>query len=198
MARPGYAVVDTLALARRKRPELVSHRLESRAGFRLDPAGSTTALADSVRVKELWLRLGGPDEPAERLVAFPFHDETRRCMLPSVGTRWPMQLCAGVAFACATMAAHGGTRRGEVTRRDRSTGRRLISPRDCHLDSFEKSFRLDRDHAPYRSSPTSESAFAVEADLSESELLDGRVCWSACDRPTKRRHPRDRGRCRRD
>jgi DNA polymerase III epsilon subunit family exonuclease len=57
---PGHGVVDTLALARRQLPHLPSHRLDGLARhFGLDPYGPHRALADSRRVKGLWLALGG-------------------------------------------------------------------------------------------------------------------------------------------
>src|SRR4051812_28905729 len=58
---PGHSVVDTLSLARREIPEARDHRLDTLARLLgLDPDGPHRALADSRRVKGLWLALGGP------------------------------------------------------------------------------------------------------------------------------------------
>ncbi len=57
---PSHAMYDTLALARERLPMLESHRLESVAWhFGLDAAGAHRAMADTLLVKEIWLRLGG-------------------------------------------------------------------------------------------------------------------------------------------
>jgi DNA polymerase III epsilon subunit family exonuclease len=143
---PGYGIVDTLALARRHRPNLPNHRLETLARvFRLDPGGSHRALADSRRVKDLWLALGGPDEPPGGLVAYPLFDQAREINAP-VG--WEPLARAIADGRKVRMAYSGGTRGG---------GPREVTPRGfvqrggvafmvafCHLDAFEKTFRLDR------------------------------------------------------
>jgi DNA polymerase III subunit epsilon len=146
IVRPGYAVVDTLALARRKRPELVSHRLDVLARvYGLDPAGTHRALGDSLRVKDLWLALGGPDEAEADLVAYPFYDATQTVYAP-VG--WDALADAIARGQRVRMQYHGGTR-GDAARE--VTPRAIIQRGGvtflvalCHIDSFEKSFRLDR------------------------------------------------------
>jgi len=71
-------VVDTLALARRQVPEARNHQLETMAKlFRLDTGNAHRALADSLRVKGLWLALSGPNLPATDLVSYPIFDPRR-------------------------------------------------------------------------------------------------------------------------
>ena len=143
---PGHAVVDTLALARRKLPALANHRLDTLArALNLDPEGPHRALADSLRVKGLWLALAGAAEPPESLVAYPISVARRRSAVP-VG--WD-----GITDAIA----RGGRVRLEYTGGTRGTSPREVTPRAvvqrggaaylvafCHLDALEKSFRLDR------------------------------------------------------
>ncbi|MDR3636432.1 MAG: exonuclease domain-containing protein [Isosphaeraceae bacterium] len=146
LAIPDHAVIDTLALARRKLPELRDHRLDTLARlYRLDPNGTHRALADCLRVKGLWLALEGPAEPVERLVSYPIAAPSRSALVPN---GWD-----GLAEAVA---------RGLRVRMEYEGGSRGSQPREitpvsfvhrggvayvvafCHIDSFEKSFRLDR------------------------------------------------------
>jgi DNA polymerase III subunit epsilon len=144
---PGHPVIDTLALARRRIPELVNHRLETLASLlNLNPSDQHRALADSLRVKGLWIALEGPSEPSDALVSYPIrggNDST-----PAVPLGWETLV--------ATIA-RGGQVRMEYTGGTRGDGPRLVTPRAfvhrggvpylvafCHLDAFEKSFRLDR------------------------------------------------------
>jgi DNA polymerase III subunit epsilon len=143
---PGHVVVDTLALARVRRSELRSHRLDVLATILgLDPGGPHRALADSVRVKGLWLALGGPDVPPDDLVAHPILDARRPTWAPF---GWDAIVVAIAEGRRVRMEYEGGTR-GDVSRE--------VTPRGfvhrggvaylvayCHLDALEKSFRLDR------------------------------------------------------
>ena len=143
---PGHVVVDTLALARGRRPELRSHRLDLLATvLGLDPGGPHRALADSVRVKGLWLALGGPDVPPDDLAAYPILDVRRPTWAPF---GWDAIVTAIAEGRRIRMEYQGGTR-GERPRE--------VTPRGfvhrggvaylvayCHLDASEKSFRLDR------------------------------------------------------
>jgi len=145
-ARPDYVVVDTLALARRRLPNLPNHRLDTLAQrLGLNPDGPHRALADSLRVKDLWLALDGPDQPPEELVAYPLFDETREVYAP-VG--WD---------PIADAITLGRRVRLEYTGGTRGTGPREVTPRAfiqrggvaflvafCHIDALEKTFRLDR------------------------------------------------------
>ncbi len=143
---PGHAVVDTLALARRKLPGLGNHRLDTLArALDLDPEGPHRALADSLRVKGLWLKVGGRDEPDDALVAYPIFTADRPVVAP---LGWDV---------IAEAISSGGTVRMEYTGGTRGTAPREVTPRQfarrggvayliayCHLDAQEKSFRLDR------------------------------------------------------
>jgi predicted DNA-binding transcriptional regulator YafY len=127
-------------------PQLESHKLDVLAGlFDLDPDGPHRALSDSLRVKALWLHLEGALEPPELLVSFPIIDGRRANPTPS---GWEPLLQA---------AALGWTVRIEYEGGSRGSALRSITPRRivqrggssylvayCHLDAFEKSFRLDR------------------------------------------------------
>lgn len=141
-----YVVADTLALARRQVPDARDHRLDTLARLLdLDPDGAHRALADSLRVMAVWLRLGGPSLPESALVSYPIAD-TRGA--PPVPVGWE-RLSAAIAQGARVRIEYAGGTRG--------TGPREVTPRGfanrggiaylvayCHLDSFEKSFRLDR------------------------------------------------------
>jgi DNA polymerase-3 subunit epsilon len=143
---PGHSVVDTLALARKRLPQLSNHRLDTLARvLDLDPEGPHRALADSLRVKGLFLSLGGPELPAEALLAYPIHDVKRPFLAP-VG--WDLVAEAIERGWKVRLVYLGGTR-GEAPRD--VTPRQFVSRGGvpylvafCHLDAFEKSFRLDR------------------------------------------------------
>ena len=144
---PAHAVVDTLALARRRWPELRSHKLGTLAvRLNLDPEGPHRALADSRRVRGLWLALhdgAGPDDPNP--LAYPVFDG-----------RGPLPAPRGWSAVASAIE------RSEVVRIEYRGGTRGTSPRDvsplafanrggvaylvarCHLDDREKQFRLDR------------------------------------------------------
>jgi DNA polymerase-3 subunit epsilon len=143
---PGHAVVDTLALARRLLPDLPNHRLSTLAE-RLGLGGDRAhrALADSVRVKELWLALRGPLEPADQLFSYPIRRPEPTSNAPLGWDR--------IAFAIA----RGSSIRIEYSGGSRGPTLREVTPTAfvhrggvpylvafCHLDAFEKSFRLDR------------------------------------------------------
>lgn len=143
---PGHAVADTLALARRRLPELRDHRLDTLARlFRLDPDGPHRALADSVRVKGLWLALDGPAEPEDRLVSYPIAAPSPRALVPN---GWDL-LADAVARGLRVRMEYEGGSRGCQPREITPVGfvhRGGIAyvVAFCHIDAFEKSFRLDR------------------------------------------------------
>jgi DNA polymerase-3 subunit epsilon len=143
---PTHRVFDTLALSRRVHPELRSHRLDGLADFYgLDSDVKHRALADSLRVKSLWLKLQGPSTLPAHLVSYAIHD-------PGQGTPAPH------GWDVLNQAADlGWTVRIEYEGGTRGASPRTITPRRflqkggvsyilayCHLDDCEKSFRLDR------------------------------------------------------
>jgi len=143
---PAHFLFDTLALARRRLPLLPSHRLDAVAHhFGLDPEGAHRALADSLVVKEIWLLLGGPAESRDALVSYPMFDPRDSVSAPD---GWePLQ--KAVARGCAVRIEYEGGTRGSAPRS--ITPRRFVQRGDqtylvalCHLDCFEKSFRIDR------------------------------------------------------
>ena len=146
MPTPPCLVHDTLALSRRRLPALRSHRLACLVDhFRLGSEVSHRALGDALVVKDVWLRLDGPNAPAELLVSYPVHD-------PAVAARPPRGwegLDRAVREGRRVWIVYDGGTRG--------AGRREISPRRfaqrggvayvvafCHLGLREKFFRLDR------------------------------------------------------
>ena len=115
---PGHAIVDTLALARRKLPGLSNHRLDTLARvLDLDPEGPHRALADSLRVKGLWLALRGQDEPIAALVAYPFFAADRPAVAP---LGWDV---------IARAISSGGRVRIEYTGGTRGPAPREVTPR---------------------------------------------------------------------
>lgn len=146
MTIPDCPVHDTLALSRRLLPGLRSHRLDRLVDhFRLGSGVSHRALGDALIVRELWLRLDGPNAAPASLVSYPVHDPT--CGFPPP-RGWDGLDLAARAGERVWIVYEGGTR---------GAGRREISPRRfaqkggvayvvayCHLGSREKFFRLDR------------------------------------------------------
>jgi DNA polymerase-3 subunit epsilon len=145
---PGHPVIDTLALARRRIPELSNHRLDTLAALLdLNVSDRHRALADGLRVKGLWIALGGPSEPVDALTSYP---------IVGGGRSWAATIPLGWDALVAAMAA-GGQVRMEYTGGTRGDAPRVVTPRAfvhrggvpylvafCHLDAYEKSFRLDR------------------------------------------------------
>jgi DNA polymerase III epsilon subunit-like protein len=146
LARPAHAVVDTLALARRRLPNLPDHRLDSLTWrLKLNGGEQHRALADSLRVKDLWQRLEGPAEPSDALVMYPIFDPGQTVSVP---LGWEA-LDAAIARGLRIRLEYTGGSRGDAPRE--------VTPRAfvhrggipyliayCHIDAFEKSFRLDR------------------------------------------------------
>ncbi len=146
MPLPEHSLFDTLVLARRRLPMLASHRLDFLTQhFALDAALAHRALADSLRVKEIWLMLGGPSQPAGGLESFRIFDPQDSQPVPE---GW-QELQDAAAHGRAVRIQYDGGSQGPTFR--------LITPRRfvrrggltflvafCHIDAFEKSFRLDR------------------------------------------------------
>jgi DNA polymerase III subunit epsilon len=140
---PSFRIADTLALARRRLPGAPNHRLDTLALLlKLDQCGAHRALADSVRVKGLWLALGGT---CDGVVCYPVYDPATS---PAVPEGWgPM--AEAVASGLRIRMEYAGGTRGDVPRE--ITPRRFVQKGGvayvlalCHLDDQEKSFRLDR------------------------------------------------------
>ena len=151
-AMPLHSVIDTLALARRKWPRIGSHRLDFLAKrLGLNPHGPHRALADSRRVRGLWLAIesdSGAETGSEQgwlPLAYPIFD-AQSPMPPPTGWGWVED-----AIGLDQMV------RIEYTGGTRGPAPRAISPRRfsnrggvaylvalCHIDGKEKEFRLDR------------------------------------------------------
>ena len=146
LARPEYPLIDTLALARRRLPELRDHRLDTLARlFNLGIDDAHRAFGDSLRVKGLWLALDGPSAPAGELVSYPISDPDQPVVIP---LGWEA-VSAAIVKGCRVRMEYTGGSRGEAPRE--VTPRAFVNRGGvpylvafCHLDAFEKSFRLDR------------------------------------------------------
>jgi DNA polymerase III subunit epsilon len=144
---PGHAVNDTLALARARLPDLRNHRLDTLTRvLNLDNGGMHRALADSLRVKGLWLALRGDEGPTQGVIPYPIFDAGSP--MPDAPFGWQALANAIRVGSRVRMEYEGGTRGREP---------REITPRSftqlggvsyvvavCHLDGLEKKFRLDR------------------------------------------------------
>ena len=146
LVAPGHSLFDTLALSRRRLPQVASHRLDNLALILgLDSAGAHRALADSLRVKAIWLRLGGPSEAENTLVSYRMYDPQDSEPTPE---GWGPLIRAAARGVMVQIEYDGGTRgsapRSITPRRFVQRGGASYLIAFCHLDSFEKSFRLDR------------------------------------------------------
>ena len=109
---PLVSLHDTLALSRASLPLLRSHRLDSVARhFGLDPAGAHRAMADTLLVKEIWLRLGGHRE-LDHVVSFRMFDARATVALPegweASSKPSPCEWCSGSSTKGAHAALHPG------------------------------------------------------------------------------------------
>jgi DNA polymerase III subunit epsilon len=146
LVAPSHSLFDTLALSRRRLPQLASHRLDNLARILgLDTAGAHRALADSLRVKAIWLRLGGASEAENTLVSYRMFDPQDSTPTPE---GWEPLITAAARGIMVQIEYDGGTRgstpRSVTPRRFVQRGGAPYLIAFCHLDSFEKSFRLDR------------------------------------------------------
>ncbi len=144
---PAHAVNDTLALARARLPHLPNHRLDTLTRvLNLDREGAHRALADSLRVKGLWLALRGEEGPSQGLVAYSIFDENS--LNPDAPFGWESLSAAIRAGVRVRIEYDGGTQGPDP---------REISPMSfeqrggipyvvaiCHVDGIQKKFRLDR------------------------------------------------------
>ena len=143
---PPHAVADTLHLARSRLPKLGNHRLDTLARhFQLDPGDAHRALADSLRVKGIWLAMGGVGLIQAGMVAYSIFDHKRPAFAP---LGWEKMLVAIERAARVKIAYKGGSH---------GTEPREITPLQienkggtdylvalCHVDAKKKKFRLDR------------------------------------------------------
>jgi DNA polymerase-3 subunit epsilon len=164
---PECAIFDTLALARRRLPMLPSHRLEAVVRhLGLDARGAHRAMADSLLVKQIWLRLEGHHQ-SSGVMSFKMFDDRGQAPLP-VGWAVLEQLVA--RGSVLQIEYEGGTRgsalRSITPRRLESRGGSLFLVAVCHIDSIEKSFRVDRIRALEFSSQTDQEMVRVEPGAS--------------------------------
>jgi DNA polymerase III epsilon subunit-like protein len=143
---PDHRVFDTLALARRRHPELRRHGLESLvAVFGLDHGRGHRALADALCVKDLWIRLEGPCAPPEMLVSYPIHDPEAGFPSPHGWDTLDRAIAHGLTVR---ITYQGGTRgsspRAVSPRRFLQKGGEPYLIAYCHLARREEEFRLDR------------------------------------------------------
>ncbi len=138
-------IVDTLPLTRKRLSELPNHRLETVAAWHnLDLGGAHRALADSLRVKGIWLALTGGIVP-EDTVAYPV---SALSIAPPVPSGWDELICA-IALSQRLRITYEGGSLGpaprEITpRRFRHMGGVAYIVAECHNSATEKTFRLDR------------------------------------------------------
>jgi DNA polymerase-3 subunit epsilon len=160
---PAHAMIDTLALARQRLPMLENHRLETVARhFGLDPVGAHRAMADTLLVKEIWLRFDG-HRNWDHAISFRMFDARQRVALPE---GWEALERVVARRVDLRMEYEGGTRgmapRSVTPRRLESRGGSTFLVAYCHLDSLEKSFRVDRIRAIEFASETGLEVVRVE------------------------------------
>jgi DNA polymerase-3 subunit epsilon len=143
---PAHRVYDTLALSRRCRPDLPSHRLDRLARCHgLDTGPGHRALVDALRVKLLWLKLGGPFLPLDELVSYPIHDPEAPTPAPH---GWEI-LEEAMEQGLTVRIEHGSRARGISPRsitphRFLYKGGACYLVARCHWSLVDKEFRLDR------------------------------------------------------
>ena len=160
---PAHSLYDTLALSRARLAALASHRLDSVARhFGLDPAGAHRAMADTLLVKQIWLRLGGHRD-LDHAISFRMFDARDSVALPE---GWEALEQAVARRVVLRIEYEGGTRgnapRSVSPRRLESRGGSMFLVAYCHLDSLEKSFRVDRILAIEFTSETGQQVVRVE------------------------------------
>jgi DNA polymerase III subunit epsilon len=109
----------------------------------LDPTGPHRALADSLRVKGLWLALNGRSQADSTgsAVAYRLSGETR----PSGWDEVEEAIARGWRIRIEYSGGTRGSEPREITPRSfRQRGGVAFLVAFCHLDSIEKAFRLDR------------------------------------------------------
>lgn len=143
---PPHAVADTLHLARSRLPKLGNHRLDTLARhFRLDLDDAHRALADCLRVKGIWLAMGGVDLMKAGMVAYSIFDHKRPAFAP---LGWEKMLGAIERSARVRIAykggSHGTAPRDITPQKIENKGGTDYLVAYCHVDTKQKKFRLDR------------------------------------------------------
>ena len=144
---PAFEVIDTLALARRARPDLRSHRLDH-ARRRPRASASTAPIAGPGRQPAREGPLAGPLGVRDRrsTIAYPLFDPLGP--VPDSPAGWGRMAEAIASGRRVRMEYSGGTRgiapREISPRRFSLRGGAAYLVAFCHLDASEKSFRLDR------------------------------------------------------
>lgn len=142
---PSFEVIDTLHLARQRCPDTRNHRLETLSNHLslADSGPCHRALADGLLVKELWITLEGARGPH---LSYPLFDPTINEEAPPNG--WNRLVAAIRNHQTIRMEYEGGSR-GPAPRditpiRFLHKGGVAYVVGHCHLEGFEKAFRLDR------------------------------------------------------
>ncbi len=141
---PRYEIIDTLALARFRLPGALNHKLDTLASVvGLEAEGPFhRAVADSLRVKELWLRLDGANGP--QMAYAPFDPATEE-PAPSGWERMVEAIGRGRFVSIRYAGGTKGTAPRSITpRRIYYQGGSAYLAAFCHVGGFEKVFRLDR------------------------------------------------------
>ncbi len=143
---PALAVIDTLSLARSCLPQAPDHRLDTLCRLLdLDPSTPHRALSDALRVKGLWLVLTSLKNAATPPVSYPLFDPITS---PPIPEGWEILVRAAEEGRTVRIEYAGGSRgdspRNITPRRFTHHGGVAYIVATCHLDQYEKSFRLDR------------------------------------------------------
>ena len=143
---PPHAVADTLHLARSRLPSLGNHRLDTLARhFRLDLGDAHRALADCLRVKGIWLAMGGVGLMKAGMVAYSIFDHKRPAFAPLGWERMVAAIDRGARVRIAYKGGSHGTEPREITpRKIENQGGIDYLVALCHMDAKQKRFRLDR------------------------------------------------------
>jgi DNA polymerase III epsilon subunit family exonuclease len=143
---PAHRVYDTLGLSRRCRPDLPSHRLDRLARTHgLSTGTAHRALFDALRVKQLWLKLGGPFLPAAELVSYLIYNPDAPTPAPQGWEALGEAVALGLRVRIEhEKGKHSVTLRWITPRRFRYKGGACYLVACCHRSLVEKEFRLDR------------------------------------------------------
>lgn len=143
---PGHEIIDTLALARAAWPESPDHRLDSLcARLGLDGSDAHRALADSRRVRGLWLAATARLADLPPLVCYRFFDPGADDPAPAGWESLGEAIARGRRVRIEYTGGTRGDRPREISpRRFTHRGGIAYVVAHCHADGYEKSFRLDR------------------------------------------------------